>query len=66
MVRYETFDWVRNDLGFDFAMLLPPFGGVPLAAYDRAGDDINGELFAPSGFMKVDADYTPKAFDDWG
>ena len=65
VVHYETLDGVHHELGFDFAMLLPPFGGVPLAAYDRAGDDITSELFAPSGFMKVDADYTPKAFDDW-
>ena len=28
-----------HELGFDFAMLLPPFGGVRLAAYD-AGEDI--------------------------
>lgn len=65
MVRYETLDGAHHELAFDFAMLLPPFGGVPLAAYDRAGADITGELFAPNGFMKVDADYTPKAFDDW-
>jgi sulfide:quinone oxidoreductase len=46
-------------------MLLPPFGGVPLKAYDKVGEDITDQLFAPSGFMKVDADYTPKPYEEW-
>ena len=29
------------------------------------GDDISGQLFAPSGFMKVDADYTAKPYEEW-
>lgn len=65
LVHYETLDGTHHSLGFDFAMLLPPFGGVPLAAYDRSGADITSEVFAPSGFMRVDADYTPKPYDDW-
>lgn len=65
LVHYETLDGEHHELAFDFAMLLPPFGGVPLAAYDREGNDITSELFAPSGFMKVDADYTAKPFEEW-
>ena len=65
VVHYETLDGTHHDLAFDFAMLLPPFGGVPLTAYDRDGNDITSTLFAPSGFMKVDADYTAKPYDDW-
>jgi sulfide:quinone oxidoreductase len=65
LVKYETLDGVHSELAFDFAMLLPPFGGVPLKAYDKAGADQTSELFAPSGFMKVDADYTPKAPSEW-
>ncbi len=65
VVHYETLDGTHHRLDFDFAMLLPPFGGVPLKAYDRDGADITAELFAPSGFMKVDADYTPKPYEDW-
>ncbi|MFN8195313.1 MAG: FAD/NAD(P)-binding oxidoreductase [Nocardioidaceae bacterium] len=65
VVHYETLDGVLHELGFDFAMLLPPFGGVPLQAFDRHGEDITAELFAPSGFMKVDADYTPKPYEEW-
>jgi sulfide:quinone oxidoreductase len=64
-VHYEQLDGTINSLAFDFAMLLPPFRGVDLQAYDKAGEDISGELFAPNGFMKVDADYTGKPFEEW-
>ncbi|MBP6996648.1 MAG: NAD(P)/FAD-dependent oxidoreductase [Phycicoccus sp.] len=65
VVHYETLDGAVHTLEVDFAMLLPPFGGVPLAAFDRDGADITADLFAPSGFMKVDADYTAKPFEQW-
>lgn len=65
LVRYETLDGAHHALAFDFAMLLPPFGGVPLAAYDRDGNDISAELFNPAGFMKVDGDYTARPYDQW-
>lgn len=65
VVHYETLDGSTHSLDFDFAMLLPPFGGVPLTAHDRDGSDITAELFAPSGFMKVDADYSGKPFEEW-
>jgi sulfide:quinone oxidoreductase len=64
-VFYEQVDGSKNSLKFDFAMLLPPFRGVDLHAFDAQGADITAELFAPSGFMKVDADYTPKPFAEW-
>ncbi|MFZ1385178.1 MAG: FAD-dependent oxidoreductase [Propionicimonas sp.] len=64
-IHYETLDGATHTLEFDFAMLIPPFGGVPLKAYDADGADITGRLFAPSGFMKVDADYTPKPYEEW-
>lgn len=62
---YETLDGSEATLDFDFAMLLPPFRGQDLQAFDRDGADITSEVFAPSGFLKVDADYTPKAHDEW-
>ncbi len=65
VVHYETLDGQLHELAFDFGMLLPPFGGVPMQAFDRDGVDITAQLFAPSGFMKVDADYTPKPYEDW-
>ncbi len=65
LVVYETLDGVEHELDFDFAMLLPPFGGQPMKAYDREGKDITDVLFAPSGFMKVDADYSKTSYEDW-
>jgi len=64
-VHYEQLDGTFNTLMFDFAMLLPPFRGVDLRAFDRSERDISSELFAPNGFMKVDADYTAKPFEEW-
>ncbi|RNE49820.1 NAD(P)/FAD-dependent oxidoreductase [Corynebacterium alimapuense] len=65
VIHFETLDGNHHELHMDFAMLLPPFGGVALKAYDRAGKEITDQLFAPSGFMKVDADYSPKPFEQW-
>ncbi len=65
VIHYETLDGSRHVLPFDFGMLLPPFGGVPMTAHDRHGDDITSEVFAPNGFMKVDADYSGKPYDEW-
>lgn len=65
VVHFETLDGEKHSLNFDFAMLLPPFGGVGLKAYGKDGADITSALFAPSGFMKVDADYSPKPFEEW-
>jgi sulfide:quinone oxidoreductase len=64
-IHYELLDGTFHELEFDFAMLIPPFAGVGLKAYDKAGEDISAKMFAPSGFMKVDADYTPRPYADW-
>ncbi len=65
VISYETLDGQKHKLAFDFAMLLPPFGGQPMKAFDADGADITESMFAPSGFMKVDADYTTKPFEEW-
>ena len=65
VVHYELVDGTKGEQEFDFAMLLPPFRGADLAAFDRDGTDITAEVFAPSGFMKVDADYSPKPYEEW-
>ncbi len=65
VIHYETLDGAHHELPFDFGMLLPPFGGVPLTAHDRFGADITSEVFAPNGFMKVDADYSGKPYEEW-
>jgi sulfide:quinone oxidoreductase len=64
-IHYETLDGVQHELAFDFSMLIPPFAGVGLKAFDKAGEDITAKVFAPSGFMRVDADYTPRPFAEW-
>ena len=64
-VHYEQVDGTKGVLRFDFAMLLPPFRGVDLKAFDKEGNEISEKLFAPSGFMKVDADYSGKAYEEW-
>lgn len=64
-VYYETLDGSHASLAFDFAMLLPPFRGAGIKTYDRQGNDITDELFTPSGFMKVDADYSTKPPEEW-
>jgi len=64
-VHYETLDGSDHEQGFDFAMLLPPFSGVGLRAYDRGGADITERVFLPNEFMRVDSDYTPKPFEEW-
>jgi len=65
VIHYEQLDGVKRTLEFDFAMLLPPFRGADIKAFNKAGEEITSELFAPSGFMKVDANYTPKPYEEW-
>ena len=63
--EYETLDGNEAEQEFDFSMMLPPFTGVPLQAFNRKGEEITDQLFAPNGFMKVDADYSGKPYDEW-
>ena len=64
-VSYETVDGAEREEAFDFAMLLPPFSGVGLKAFDRGGAEITEQLFLPSEFMRVDADYSSKPYEEW-
>lgn len=64
-ISYELLNGENGVEDFDFAMLLPPFSGIGLKAYDRADKDITSALFAANGFMLVDADYTSKNYEDW-
>jgi sulfide:quinone oxidoreductase len=43
----------------------PQFRGVDMKAFDAGGRDISAEIFATNGFMKADADYTVKPFEEW-
>jgi len=65
MVHFEQVDGNTSSQSFDFAMLLPPFTGVDMKAFNTRGEDITANIYAPSGFMKVDADYTVKPYEEW-
>lgn len=65
IAHYETLDGEIKTQNFDFSMLIPAFAGTGMQAFDKKGNDISSVLFAPNGFMKVDADYSGKQFDDW-
>ncbi|MBN1199446.1 MAG: NAD(P)/FAD-dependent oxidoreductase [Bacteroidales bacterium] len=65
LAHYETLDGTVHSVPFDFAMLIPAFSGHDIRAIDKYGTDITDRLFAPNKFMKVDADYTPKPFEEW-
>ncbi|HEX9253828.1 MAG TPA: FAD-dependent oxidoreductase [Ignavibacteriaceae bacterium] len=62
---YENLDGEEKMVSFDFAMLLPPFSGVGMKAFNKSDEDISSDLFAANGFMIVDADYSKKTYDDW-
>ena len=62
-VYYETLEGEYKTEEFDFAMLIPSFSGHGFKAFDKNSNDITEKLF--KGFMIVDADYTPKAYEEW-
>ncbi len=64
-ITYESLDGTMDEQEFDFAMLIPPFAGVGLTAFDKDGEDVTSKVFAPNGFMKVDADYSGKPYEEW-
>jgi sulfide:quinone oxidoreductase len=65
LVHYETLEGEFKTQPFDFAMLIPSFAGAGMKAYNKAGEDITATVFAPNGFMKVDADYSGKPYEEW-
>jgi sulfide:quinone oxidoreductase len=64
-IDYELLDGSTGQESFDFSMLIPPFAGVGLKAISKTGEDITGDVFAPNGFMKVDANYAAGAYENW-
>jgi len=65
IAHYETLDGEYHTQEFDFAMLIPSFAGSGMKAYNKNNEDITTKLFSPNGMMKVDADYSPKPFEEW-
>lgn len=63
IVHYENLEGEYKIESYDFAMLIPAFSGHGFKAYDKKGEDITPKLFR--GFMVVDADYTPKPYEEW-
>jgi len=64
-VYYETLDGNNHEKEYDFAMLIPGFAGAGMKAFDKNDEDISEKVFAANGMMKVDADYTPKPYEEW-
>ena len=52
-------------LEYDLAMLIPQFRGIPMRYVGADGADIAAEMTVPSGFMRVDADYGPKTYEQY-
>jgi sulfide:quinone oxidoreductase len=64
-IEYETLDGKISQLACDFAMLLPPFRGNSMLAFDKAGTEITEQIYSVAGFMKVDANYQAKNYTEW-
>jgi len=65
LVSYETLDGEYHTQEFDFAMLIPSFAGAGMKAFNKLNEDITSTVFVPNGMMKVDADYSGKAYEQW-
>ena len=63
IAHYENLDGEIKSEEYDFAMLIPSFSGHGFKAFDKDEKDITDKLF--KGFMIVDADYTPKPYEEW-
>jgi sulfide:quinone oxidoreductase len=63
VAHYENLDGEYKTKDYDFAMLIPAFSGHGFKAFDKESKDITDKLF--KGFMIVDADYTPKPYEEW-
>ncbi len=63
VAHYENLEGEFKSETYDFAMLIPSFSGHGFKAYDKNDNDITEKLF--NGFMIVDADYTPKPYEEW-
>jgi sulfide:quinone oxidoreductase len=63
IAHYENLDGDTKTESFDFAMLIPSFSGHGFKAFDKNNQEITDKLF--KGFMIVDADYTPRPYEEW-
>lgn len=63
LAHYENLAGEMKTESYDFGMLIPSFSGHGFQAFDRNKQNITDKLF--KGFMIVDADYTPKPYEEW-
>lgn len=63
LAHYENLAGEYKTESFDFGMLIPAFSGHGFKAFDKNNNDITEKLF--KGFMIVDANYTPKPYEEW-
>lgn len=63
VANYENLEGEYKIEEYDFAMLIPAFSGHGFKAFDKNDADITEKLF--KGFMIVDADYTPRPYEEW-
>jgi sulfide:quinone oxidoreductase len=63
IAHYENLEGEYKTEEYDFAMLIPSFSGHGFKAFDKNENDITEKLF--KGFMIVDADYSPKPYEQW-
>ncbi|MGE5943932.1 MAG: NAD(P)/FAD-dependent oxidoreductase, partial [Flavobacteriales bacterium] len=63
MAHYENLEGETKTETYDFAMLIPSFSGHGFKAFNKHNEDITDKLF--KGFMIVDANYTPKPYEEW-
>ncbi|MBE0391573.1 NAD(P)/FAD-dependent oxidoreductase [Flavobacterium sp. PL002] len=63
VAHYENLEGEFKSETYDFAMLIPAFSGHGFKGYDKNDADITDKLF--KGFMIVDADYTPRPYEEW-
>lgn len=63
IAHYENLEGEYKSETYDFAMLIPAFSGHGFKAYHKNAADITDKLF--KGFMIVDADYTPRPYEEW-
>jgi sulfide:quinone oxidoreductase len=64
-IHYENLRGEYHTKDFDFAMLIPGFAGAGMKAFNKNDEEITSEVFVANGMMKVDADYTPKPYEEW-
>lgn len=64
-LHYEQVGYDPGIIEYDFAMLIPQFRGIPLKYVDSGGSDITDKMTLPNGFMRVDADYSAKPYEQY-